>query len=75
MTQFTISITDNKAKIFLEFMKNLSFVKKIERLDSVESFDIPQEHKTIVRNRIKKSEENPEILLDWDDVSENFVLD
>jgi len=73
MTQFTISITDNKAKIFLEFMKSLSFVKKIERLDS--GFVIPQEHKTIVRDRIKKSEENPEILLDWDDVSENFVLD
>jgi len=73
MTQFTISITDNKAKIFLEFMRNLPFVKKSESLDS--GFIIPQEHKTIVRDRIRKSEENPEILLDWDDVSENFVFD
>ena len=72
MTQFTISIADNKASIFLEFMKNLAFVKRIEK---VEDFAIPQEHKDIVRYRIKKSEENPERLLDWDNVKDNFILD
>jgi hypothetical protein len=72
MTQFTISIDDNKASIFLEFMKNLSFVKTIEK---VEAFTIPEEHKNIVRERIKKSEKNPKRLLDWDDVKDNFIID
>jgi len=75
MTQFTISITDNKASLFLEFMKNLSFVKKIEKLDNFKSLVIKEEHIDIVRERIKKSDKNPERLLDWEDVKDNFILD
>ena len=36
---------------------------------------IPDWHKEIVLERIQKSEENPERLLDWDDVKDNFILD
>lgn len=71
MKQFTISIPDNKAVMFFELMNSLSFVNHIEEIDY---FIIPEEHKKTVRERIKKSNENPEILLDWDDVKDNFIL-
>ena len=72
MKQFTILIPDSKANIFLEFMRSISFIKKIEEVsDSI----IPEEHKKLVRERIKKSTENPERLLDWDKVKDNFMLD
>ncbi|RLD83075.1 MAG: hypothetical protein DRJ10_04185 [Bacteroidetes bacterium] len=72
MKQFTISIPDGKARIFLEFMNSLSFVNQIEEIDY---FIVPEEHKKIVRERIRKSEAKPEILLDWDNVKDNFILD
>ena len=31
-----------------------------------EVFDIPEEHKALVRNRIKAAEENPERIIDWE---------
>ena len=73
MVQFTISVTDNKAKVFLEFMKNLNFVNKIEKHNSDESFIIPQNHIDIVRERVKETEENPDRLLDWDDVKDKKI--
>ena len=72
MTQFTVSIADNKVGIFLEFMKNLAFVKTVEK---VENFTIYEEHKNIVRERVKESDKNPELLLNWDDVKDDFILD
>jgi hypothetical protein len=33
---------------------------------------IPESHKSIVRERIIKSNKNPERLLDWDSVKEKF---
>ena len=72
MAQFTISISDKSSNVFLELMKNLKFVKKIERVDD---YSISEEHKNIVRNRISKSEKNPKILLDWDEVKDNFILE
>ncbi len=35
---------------------------------------IPEEHKTIVRQRIKASEQDPSRLLKWDDVKQNLKL-
>ena len=72
MKQFTISIPDNKASIFLEFMKSISFINNIEEVDD---FIITEEHKKKVRDRIRKSKENPERLLDWDNVKDDFILD
>jgi len=72
MAQFTISISDNSSNVFLELMNNLKFVKKVERVDD---YSISEEHKEIVRNRISKSNKNPEILLDWDEVKDNFILE
>lgn len=68
MKQLTINIPDNQYSFFLELVEKLGFEK-------VEELDIPEEHKTIVRERMKKSSQNPDRLLDWDQVQDNFRLD
>ena len=53
----------------MELINLLGFeiVKKTE-------IEIPEEHKELVRKRIQKSNQNPEQLLDWDEVKDNFKL-
>jgi len=65
MKSFTISIPDNKEDLFIEMMKNISFVKNIKEEIST---DIKQEHRDIVRKRIQNLEEHPESLLQWEDI-------
>jgi hypothetical protein len=57
MKSYNISIPDNKATIFIEIMKNLKFVKKIQE---VPDLFISEEQKEIVLNRLK---EDPEEIL------------
>ncbi len=52
----TLEIPENKYQFFLELVSNLGF-------ERVEEIYIPEEHKTIVRDRIKNS--NPEELIPW----------
>jgi len=68
MKQVTLNIPDNKYQFFLELVRNLGF-------DKQEDIHIPEEHKDIVRERTLKSKENPDRLLDWDDVQDNFQFD
>ena len=65
----TIDIPENKYKFFMDLVRNLGF-NQVE-----EDFIIPEEHKAIVRERTVKSKENPDRLLDWDDVQDNFKFD
>ena len=71
MKSFTISIPDNKEDIFIEMMKNISFVKNIKEEISV---TIPQEHKEIVRKRIQGMENLPESCLKWEDIEHKIQL-
>lgn len=41
-------------------------------MDDKEKNQIPIEHKEIVLERVEKSEENPERLLDWHEVSKDL---
>ena len=72
MTQFTISIPDNKADLFLEFMRNISFVKNIEELDTP---PIPEVHKSIIRERIEENKNKPNAYLTWDEIESDIILD
>jgi hypothetical protein len=58
MKQVTLNIPDNKYRFFIELVQNLGFEK-------AEEMDIPEEHKAIVRERIRKSK--PENLIPWDE--------
>jgi len=70
MKTYSITIPDDKEKTFLEWMKNLAFVKQIEQQSS--SIDIPEEHKEIIRERMKTTHKKD--MLDWDQVKDNFRL-
>jgi len=69
MKQITISIPDNKEEFFIDLMKSLSFVKKIE---SVENIDIPEWHKAILDQRMENYKNNPERYREWEDVKKEI---
>lgn len=56
MKEVTLKIPDNKYQFFMELIRNLGFEK-------TEDLDIQEEHKAIVRERIKNSK--PEELIPW----------
>ncbi|MCP3659935.1 MAG: hypothetical protein GY830_06310 [Bacteroidetes bacterium] len=63
MKKITLNIPEDKYSFFLELIKNLPFIR-------FEQDMIPESHKSMVRERIKKS--NPKDLIDWDQASINF---
>ena len=69
MKQFTILIPDNKESLFIELMKSLSFVKKIE---PTEIIDIPDWHKDIINERLENYKKNPEEYRDWEEVQKEI---
>lgn len=71
MKNFTITIPDNKENIFIEMMKSISFVKKIEAANEI---TISEEHQKIVRRRIKLMEKHPESCMNWEDIERKIKL-
>jgi len=71
MKIFTITIPDNKESIFIEMMKSITFVKKIEATNDV---NITNEHKEIVLSRLQAMEEHPERCLSWEDIESKIKL-
>ncbi len=67
MKQFTVSIQDDKTKLFLDILNELSFVENIQDLSSI---DISEEHKNIVRERITNY--GADKYQDWNDIEINF---
>lgn len=63
MKEVTLKIPDDKYQFFMELVRNLGF----ERVDEI---NIPEEHKAIVRERIKKSK--PEELIPWQEAREQL---
>jgi hypothetical protein len=68
MKEITIKIPEKKLSFFMELVRNLGFEVKKE-------VEIPEEHKDIVKKRIKKSNDDPSQILNWEDVKDNFKLD
>ena len=68
MKEITLKIPDDK---FDSFMK-LARESGVEISGDVE---IAEKHKTIVRERIIKSSQNPRRLLDWEQVQDRLELD
>ena len=63
MKQITLSVPDEKYEFFVELLQTLEFV-------SIEDFEIPEEHKNMVRERIKTS--SKENWVKWDDVKDSI---
>ena len=68
MREITLKVPDSKFWLFMELIKQLG-------LETSEKEGIPEEQMNLVRDRIKKSKENPERLLNWDQVQDNFKFD
>jgi hypothetical protein len=69
MKEINLKVPDQKIEFVLELMAQLGLEV------SSEDVDIPEEHKTVVRERIRKSKASPERLLDWEQVKDSFKLD
>ena len=68
MKEVTLKIPDQKFDFFMNLVKELGF-------EVSEKVEIPEEHKKVVRERVKKSEDNPQRLVEWDEVKDNFKFD
>ena len=69
MKQIAVTIPDNKEALFIELMKNLSFVKKIESLDSA---DMPDWHKAVIDQRMDAYRKKPNSFRDWDELQKEI---
>ena len=63
MTQFSITVPDNKLNFFIELINSIDFLKINEKNILPE---IPEWHKPIIDENLKKYYENPENVVDWE---------
>jgi hypothetical protein len=51
----------------LNAVKQLIYSERLQLIDAIwdECMPIPEEHKNLVADRIKKTKKNPELLSDW----------
>jgi hypothetical protein len=69
MKQITLHIPENKYHFFIELLKNFDYVKFEET-----EIDIPEEHKNIVRERMKASQADPSRLLNWENAKHRLKV-
>lgn len=69
MKQFTIQVHENKADLFVELMESISFVRLVKE-ENVS--DIPEEHKSVVRERIHQYGDKTDKYLDWSEIEEKL---
>jgi len=65
MKEITLKIPDKKLSFFIELIKQLGF-------EIAEKAEIPEEHKAIVRERIRTSK--PEDLIPWEEARKQFTF-
>ncbi|MGC1241803.1 MAG: addiction module protein [Chryseosolibacter sp.] len=58
----------------VDVVKQLSPDEKLILNEAIwsEGMEIPQEHQTLVTDRIKNARQNPDRMLDWDDASKRL---
>jgi len=68
MKEITLKIPEERLSFFMELVEQLGF-------EIAGELEISEDHKALVRERIKKSDQDPGRLLDWEEVQNNFRLD
>lgn len=63
MKEVTLKIPDKKFSFFMELIRHLGF-------EVVGEVEIPEEHKSIVRERIRTA--NPEDMISWEEARKQF---
>lgn len=81
-----MSIHDIQLNIPLSFKQVVEIVKQLSPKDKIklheillealkaDDFEIPEEHKTIVRQRIEASKKNPSRLLSWEEAKHKLKV-
>jgi len=67
MRQLTLNIPDKEYDFFMQLLKKFDSIKIKE-----EDFEIPEEHKKLVRERRKNSKESD--LVKWNDIKKSYGL-
>lgn len=67
----------NTTGVFIPINDWKQLKDKYHELEKTEdySIDIPQWHKDIIDKRLKEYENNPDNVLDWEEVKDKFKLD
>lgn len=68
MKEIILRIPDEKVDFVLELIEELG-------LETTDDLEIPEAHKEIILERIRKSKENPDRLLNWEDVKDTFRVE
>jgi hypothetical protein len=68
MKEITIKIPDTKLAFILELLNQLG-------VEVAHKYDIPEEHINIVRERMAKSDLDPDRIEDWDVAKKKLNLD
>ncbi len=68
MKEITLKIPEERLSFFMELVEQLGF-------EIAGELEISEDRKALVRERIKKSDQDPGRLLDWEEVQNNFRLD
>lgn len=68
MKQVTLNIPENKYELFMEFIKNIEFIKKYNEINIA----ISEEEQAIILDRIKNTPKAD--LKKWSEVKDSFKL-
>ena len=68
MREITLKVPDQKIDFFMNLIDQLGY-------EVLEETEISEAHKATVRERIKKSNQSSERLLEWDQVQGTFEID
>jgi hypothetical protein len=68
MKQVILNIPENKYELFIDFIKNIEFIKDYNELTN----DVSNEEQEIILNRIKNTKKDD--LKTWDEVSNTIIL-
>jgi len=68
MKQVTLNIPENKYELFIDFIKNIEFIKDYNELTN----DVSNKEQEIILNRIKNTKKDD--LKTWDEVSNTIIL-
>ncbi len=73
----SMTLDPDKKEIIREILKTKDewVLKAIRKLLSLETEDIPEEHKHILNERIAEYETNPENVIDWETLKVELLKD
>lgn len=75
--QYISDNNGNTTGVFIPIQDWEDLKNKYHDLEKEENkmFEVPEWHKDIIEQRLKKYKENPDDVMDWDEVKDKFKLD